>query len=172
MFISNYFYLASIIIMKQFNLINNTLTLKVKKSPLFVRSVMFLFSFLFFVAPVVGMGFAISFGGKFHIGYIIGLFLFCLLGFYLLRISLWNTYGKEVIVFNKSTISYEADYGWFKDGKKVINAEHLNYTMRIIGYEEDKKSGLIISNNDDTIESVVKMDNDELVELIQLLIDN
>ncbi|WP_262710520.1 hypothetical protein [Aureibaculum algae] len=44
--------------------------------------------------------------------------------------------------------------------------------MRIIGYKEDKKSGLIISNNDDTIESVVKMDNDELVELIQLLIDN
>ncbi|WP_117883577.1 hypothetical protein [Aureibaculum luteum] len=114
----------------------------------------------------------ISFGGEFHIGYIIGLFLFCLLGFYLLRISLWNTYGEEIIVFNKSTINYEADYGWFKDGRKVINVEHLNYTMRIIDYEEDKKSALIISNNDDTIESVVKMDNDELVELIQLLTDN
>ncbi|MBJ2173165.1 hypothetical protein JBL43_02870 [Aureibaculum sp. A20] len=155
--------------MQQFNLNNNTLTLKVQKSPLFVRSVMFLFSFLFFIAPVVGMGFAISFGGKFHIGYIFMMILFGLLGFYLLRISLWNTYGEEVIIFNKSTINYEANYGWFKDGKKLINSDNVKYSSRAIGYEEDEKSALIIENSDNKIESVVKIHNDELNELIQLL---
>ncbi|MDY7394152.1 hypothetical protein UMM65_02785 [Aureibaculum sp. 2210JD6-5] len=155
--------------MKQFNLNNGTLTLKVKKSPLVVRSIMFVFSFLCFLLPIMGIVMAISIGSKFHIGFIIVLFLFGLIGFYLLRISLWNTYGKEVIELNEKTVNYEANYGWFKDGKKTINSDNLNYTIRPIGYEEDKKGVLIINNDDSVIESVVKIPILQLEELVKIL---
>lgn len=81
--------------MQQFNFKNNTLNLKVKKSPLAVRIIMFFFAFAFFVFPVLGTIVDILTGGGMQFGYLIGIGIFALMGFYLLRVSLWNTYGEE-----------------------------------------------------------------------------
>ena len=102
---------------KQYQIAENSLTLRVKPSPLFVRAVMFLLAFAFFLAPVSGILVSLFSGQGFHIGYLIGGFIFGVLGFYLLRIALWNTYGTEFITFHPDHINYIADYGWFKDGK-------------------------------------------------------
>ncbi|MDO5980004.1 hypothetical protein [Flavivirga spongiicola] len=105
--------------MKSYEINNNQLILKVRKSPVFIRSVMFLFSFLFFFSPLMGIALSISMGYQFHFGFLIWIGLFGLMGFYMLRISLWNTYGYETIVFDKQKVTYQANYGWFKDGKKL-----------------------------------------------------
>ncbi len=88
------------------------------------------------------------------------------MGFYLLRIALWNTYGKEEITFNGSNIEYFADYGWFKDSIKPKEIVPLVYSIRQIGYEEDKKGALVIGKADRAIECVTKMKSIEIEELI------
>ncbi|GAA3610318.1 hypothetical protein GCM10022396_29370 [Flavivirga amylovorans] len=91
------------------------------------------------------------------------------MGFYLLRVSLWNTYGYETIFFNEQKLTYEANYGWFKDGKKVITISSLSFTIKQIGYEEDKKGTLIIETDDSCIECATKMPIHEIKELIEKL---
>lgn len=174
--------------MKQFELQNNILRLRVKKAPVLIRIFLFLFAFLLFTGPLFGVITSAANGGGFHLGFFAVIFIFGLLGFYLLRNALWNTYGEELIQFNGHEISYEANYGWFKDGKKVVKIEVIHFSIRTIGYVDENLGMLIISNSDlnlkssDTrqldqitnegdikIESVVKMPIDQLEELIGLL---
>lgn len=153
--------------MKQYDIKEKTITLKVKKSPLFVRGIMFFFAFASFILPCIGIIMAISSGKRFHLGFLIGLFFFGLIGFYLLRISLWNTYGEETIIFQKPTIKYEANYGWFKDGKKSLNFNNPIFSINKIGYEEDKIGILVIEEDTEKIESVVKIPISQIEELIE-----
>ncbi|WP_289661402.1 hypothetical protein [Flavobacterium panacagri] len=152
--------------MKQYNYENNILNLKVKKSPFLVRLVMFLFSFSFFVFPIFGAIFSVVLGFGLHIGFFIGIGIFSLLGFYLLRMSLWNTYGEENISFFEDKIIYEANYGWFKDGKRETVISNPNFYAVPAGYEEDKEGVLIITSDDIQVESVVKMPILQLEELL------
>ncbi|WP_194767100.1 hypothetical protein [Tamlana sp. I1] len=153
--------------MTQYELTEKTVTLKVRKSSIFVRGIMFFFAFASFILPLTGIIIAMINGKRFHIGFLIGLFLFGLIGFYLLRISLWNTYGEETIKLRKPTIEYEANYGWFKDGKRSINFNNPVFSIDKIGYEEDKTGILVIEEGTEKIESVVKMKICEIEELIE-----
>lgn len=155
--------------MKQFDFKNNTLILKVKKAPFLIRGIMFLIAFLSAILPLSGIIIAISLGNSFHFGFLIGVGLFGLIGFYLLRISLWNTYGEETIIFYNSKIEYEANYGWFKDGKKTFNIDRPNYSIKQIGYVDDKKGTLVLKDGNEIIESVVKMSINDLEDLIERL---
>lgn len=159
---------------KQYQLTGNELILNVNKTNLFIRSTLFLFAFLFFSIPLVILLLAISFGFGMHIGYFILLFIFGLLGFYLLRIALWNTFGKEIIQISNAQINYIADYGWFKDGKKQVNisldtTSPIEYRIRELGYEDENKGALIIEIGEEEIFCVTKMDVSEIEELIILL---
>jgi hypothetical protein len=154
--------------MSQFTFKNNQLKLSVRKSPLIIRIVLFLFAFAFFIFPVLGTIASIVSGGGLQFGLLIGIGIFALLGFYLLRIALWNTYGKETILFLESEIIYEADYHWFKDAKKVIENKNINYLFSPTGYEEDNEAVLILDNGKDAIECAVKMPQQQIDELIIL----
>ena len=159
--------------MKQHELNNGELTLRVNRSPIFVRIVIFLFAFLFFLLPLVGMILSILMGNGFHIGFLIGIGFFGLMGFYLLRIGLWNTYGTEIIKLQSGKVVYEANYGWFKDAKKTKEITPLSFSLKQIGYEEDNEGVLIIGSHDSIIECVTKMSIDEINELIKKLkVDN
>ena len=156
--------------MAQFILENNKLILKVKKPPLIVRVVLFFLAFSFFLIPFSGMVLSLLLGGRFHFGFLIGIVFFGLIGFYMLRNSLWNTFGNEVLLFNKKNqVQYEADYGWFKDGKKITNFNFLKFSIRPVGYEEDFMGALVIEDENNRIETVVKIPNEQLGELIILL---
>lgn len=155
---------------KQYNFQNNTLKLKVKKSPFLVRAVMFALAFSLFIFPVLGAVFNIATGGGLNIMFFIVIGLFSLLGFHTLRMSLWNTYGEETIVFSADKIIYEADYGWFKDGKKeTVISSKPNFYFVPAGYEDDKEGVLIITSDNITIQSVVKIKIIQLEELISIL---
>ena len=156
--------------MKQYHLESNTLILNVKKGPLMMRSVLFFFAFFGFVAPLAAIGFALSNKSGLHFGFFISIFIFGLMGFYLLRLSLWNNYGKETIKFENGDIHYFADYGWFKDGRKNKPLiAPLQYDIEKIGYEEDHKGRLIISSGNEVIKCVTTMPIPQIEQLINEL---
>jgi len=152
--------------MKQFELKNNHLTLTSKASPLLVRILILFCSLISIILPVAGMIGSMVNGNRFHFGSLIATGLFGLLGFYLLRVFLWNSYGKEVISFNQNNVIYEADYKWFKDGKKIKDIDSPNYSIRSIGYEDENFGSLVISSDQYSIESVIKMPTEQLEDLI------
>ncbi|SHH74777.1 hypothetical protein [Flavobacterium defluvii] len=155
--------------MKQYTLEFNTLNLKVKKSPLIIRFIMFLLAFSFFTFPLLGVIFSVANGAGMQIGYFLAIGLFGVVGFYLLRVSLWNTYGEETIDFLSNKIIYEANYGWFKDAKKEIELIHPQYSHKSVGYEEDNEAVLIITCENAEIETAVKMPLAQIEELILIL---
>lgn len=155
--------------MKQYQLHNNTLVLNVKKSPVFVRGLLFFGAFICFAAPLLGIATAISLRQEFKIGYLISIFLFGLIGFFMLRHALWNSFGKETITFYTADIVYEADYKWFKDGKKSMSQKAPMFTIAPIGFTEDQTGTLSIQESDARIDSVVKLPIKDLKLLIQEL---
>lgn len=154
----------------QFLFDEDELILLVKRPNGFLRGFFFFFAFASPLLPLLGFIGSVVNGNGFHFGFIIGLALFSLLGFYLLRMALWNTYGKEVIKFSRNKISYEADYGWFKDGKKEIDVvERTTYGIEILGYEDENKGALLIIHGKEIHQCVTKMDTAELEQLIEEL---
>jgi hypothetical protein len=123
--------------------------------------------------PVLGMVLNFMERNAFHFGYLIGLGIFSLISFYFVRLFLWNTYGKEVIIFNKEFLEYYADYKYFKGNQQKIKNDELSYVYNKIGYEEEHL-GLfsIISNNNEQIQSAIKLPLMELIELRNLLTNN
>lgn len=157
---------------KRYNLTHNTLELYVKKSPPIGRSFILFLAFICVTLPIMGMVFNYRNGGAFHFGFIIGLGLFTLIGFYFVRLFLWNTYGKEVITFEDTTVRYYVDYHYFKGNQQEITYEELVFEIEPIGFEEEQLGRLIIAANDkDFISSSVRIDLLALEEIITKLKD-
>jgi len=155
---------------KRHTLNHKTLELYVKKSPPIGRGFILFLAFAMVALPVMGMVMNFLDGGAFHFGFLIGLGLCSLISFYLVRLFLWNTYGKEVITIGDTTVSYYVDYHYFKGNQKEITYEELAFEIEQIGFEEEKLGRLIIAANDmDFIHCSVNMNLTELVEIIQKL---
>ena len=152
--------------MDQFSFENNQLKLKVSKTPVFVSLILIIITFLCFALPIFGIVFNAVEGNGIKIGGILVFGVFCLIGFYLLRISLWISYGQEIIKFNENEIIYIADYRWFKDGEKTLEKNEITYSIKPVGYEEENNGILVISNGKSEIESVVKIPKENLEKLI------
>jgi hypothetical protein len=155
--------------MHQYTLSGKSLTLKVKKSPLLVRSVMYFFSFLFFALPIAGFVSTIVMGEQIKFGHFIMLGVFGLLGGYMWKISLWNTHGTELIQLSGKKIEYQASYLWFKGPHKIIEVDALEFSIVGIGYEEDNLGLLEIKSGEKSIRCVTKMPEDTLRDLITIL---
>lgn len=70
------------------------------------------------LAPIIALFFFLSEKEGLHFGPFVSIAITWLIGYYLLRIILWNTYGKEIIHLHPNSIKYIADYKWFKDSQK------------------------------------------------------
>ena len=90
----------------------------------------------------------------------------------MLRISLWNTYGSETIKFDKEIVTYEADYGWFKDGKKTVEISPLVFQINRVGYDDENKGVLCIGNIKPSIDCVTKMPINQIEKLMAELNEN
>lgn len=158
---------------KHYQLKENQLTLKVKKAPYYIRIVFLIIAILFFTIPLIGLIFNTTLGGDFHVGFLIGMFLFGILGIYILRIYLWNTRGVEVLMWTEDNISYYADYGIFKDGKKELKIKiPIQFSFQKTGYDEDNLGNLVIESEDSKLVCVTKIPIDKLDELIDILKQN
>ena len=153
--------------MKQYSLTGNKLHLKVKKTPFLVRIFLISLTSFIFLMPFISAILIISSDSEFKLGNFL-LFIFCgLVGFYFLRLTLWNIYGREIIIFKENKFSYNTDYKWFKGKMQHLEInEPLEFGINPIGYEEDFKGALEISSGELFFHCVTKMPEAELKELI------
>jgi hypothetical protein len=158
--------------MNQISFQNNIIKLNIIKAPLIIRIIFFLFAFASFIFPILGMIISLTLGNNFNISFLIGIGFFSVLGFYLLRIALWNSYGEESIKRINNELIYEADYRWFRDGKKAIEIKNIKYSILPVGYEEDNNGILVLENGKNKIECSVKIPKQELEELIEKMKNN
>jgi len=153
--------------MDQIDFKQSELILRVKRSPLLGRILLYLITFLSIALPLGGFIVNMSSNVGLSFFHILFLFVFALIAFYMLRVSLWNTYGFEIIQFGNSKLTYVADYHWFKDKVKEFSFENINYDIKPIGYEEDNKGILVIKFDDDRVlETVAKIPISDLESLI------
>lgn len=157
--------------MKQIEFNNNILILKVKKAPLFARILLYTIAFLGVFLPSVGVIFALLNETEIKFGGLIFIFILGLFSFHMLRIALWNTYGKEILNFSKGKIHYTTDYQWFKSKTKEVNSENISFDLKTVGDEKSNKGVLVIISNDEIIlETVTQIPISELKILIEELV--
>ena len=154
---------------------NNQLVLKVKKPSIFVLFFSFGFATFCMLLPIIILILILSSSdGENPVKFLTLIFLSFpfFFGLFLLRISLWNSLGKEIYIFENEKINFVADYGWFKDGRKEILNQNINFNSIPKGYENENKGVLILESNGEKLESVVKIPFPELENLILNLNSN
>ena len=150
---------------KQFNIEENRMIISARKSPLFIRIVLTSFLVLIALIPIAVTFFVLTFGDGPHIGIVFSYVLFWGIGFYLLKLTLWNSVGREILSLENEKISYVADYGLFKDGRKEIETEDL-VTEVIQEEHSDKPYGrLRLKTKTNSLETILQMTISEIEEL-------
>ncbi len=150
---------------------NDRLVLKVKKPSLFVLILSFGMSFLFLLLPLIVLMAIMSTGdgeNPLHFMHFVFLAIPFSFGIFLMRISLWNYYGKEIYIFGQENLEYFADYNWFKDSVKLMKMSDIYFLFKFYS-ENDKVGQLLISDGQSEIESVIKLSNDDLEKLVNRL---
>ncbi|MGE8241430.1 hypothetical protein D3C87_838780 [compost metagenome] len=152
--------------MKQIDLRQNRLMLKEQTGSLIARLFIYLLTIFTIVLPLSGLIANILNGGVTIVSIAIYA-VFGLIAFYMLRVSLWNTYGSEIIHFQENKLNYTADYHWFKGGSKEFDFDKINFSIERTGYNEDNKGILIIKFDEkEKFETVSKLPLSDLEDLI------
>ena len=116
--------------------------------------------------PITGLVTRIVMGGGFHIVFLFTIAFFGLLGFYLLKIVLWNSFGREIISLNNLKTTFISDYKYFQNKVEIENLDFTSFSFTPVGYKEDNLGALVIGDDDIILESVVKIPINQLEELI------
>ena len=153
----------------QYAVEKNKIILKVKKAHPILRFLFYAMFSIIFLGPIIGFIISINVGKPFHFKYVFGMIASSLLGFYILRYALWNSFGKEIIELRSEKISYITDYKFFRDKKNYIRKDHLTFSYRTIGYIEDQMGCLNIHVGEEIIQSVVKMPILDIENLLKKL---
>ena len=148
------------------NFSNSTLTLQSKKASLFARIVLLVLVIKFFLNTLMLIVLVI-FAFDINFGHLILFIILSLIGYYFLRLFLWNSYGKEIIVFDKERIYYFADFKLFKDSRKSINSKNAKFEIKEISSSTSKMGLLKISNESEVIETVTKLNMQEFAYFVK-----
>jgi len=152
--------------MNQIELKQNQLILKEKRGALIARLFIYLLTIFTITLPLGGL-IANVLHGEMTIISIAIYAIFGLIAFYMLRVSLWNTYGAEIIHFQTKKINYTADYRWFKDNLKEFDFDKIGFMIEKIGYEEDNKGILVVKFDEkEVLETVSKFPLADLETLV------
>lgn len=144
---------------------SSQLTIYAKKSPLFIRIVLNLTLLIVILIPLAVSFFVVNNGDVPSIGIAFSFIICWGVGFFLLRVTLWNSGGREILTLDPEKISYIADYTLFKDGRQEITTEDLE-TEIIYEDEPNKPFGRLRLRNESTsIETVLQTTITELEEI-------
>lgn len=150
---------------KQFNIDDNQLIISTRKSPIFIRIVLTTFLVLIASIPIAVTIFVLKSGEGPFIGIVFSFLLCWGIGFYLLKLTLWNSVGREILSMETDKISYVADYRLFKDGRKEIEIKDLE-TELIHEEQSDNPLGrLRLRTKSNSLETVLQMTISEVEEL-------
>lgn len=92
-----------------------------------------------------------------------------LIGFYLLRIALWNGYGKELIKLENQNVTYQADYKIFKSKKLCFKLEDLNIEL-IPSKKQRNTSHLLIRSQERHVQTSISMSSETLLAFRDLVL--
>ncbi len=134
----------------------NQILINHAKTSWLIRAILTLVFLICGMTPILWTYFMFSNAEEFHIGIFISYFIFGLLGFLMLRIVLWNTFGKEIISLSQDKITYIADYKYFKDGQKELATDKLQVEIIYEDTTSVNVGRLRIFNPEGEIETVLK----------------
>ena len=146
----------------QIKINDSQVSISARKAPVFIRLILTLILSVLILIPIAVTFYYLVYQDGPHIGIAMSFILCWGVGFYLLRITLWNWAGQEILTLNQENISYNADYRFFKDGRKEIVLKDLE-TEIIYEDESNKQLGrLRLKNKSTSIESVLQVRISEL----------
>jgi hypothetical protein len=140
----------------QLSLDGNTLVVTLGKTSIIVRGIILFFAAFSFLMPLVILIFMMANHADFKFGFVILFIILWLPAYYLLRIVLWNSYGKERLIFSREKVIYEADYKFFKDSKQELSG---NISVEIVKNSSSNKdeSTLLLKSEIEKIETVIAL---------------
>ncbi len=141
-----------------------TLEIFVKRASLFVIVTLTIISIISFLIPIASAVFMIM-TDTINFSLVIIIILLWGSGIYLLRIILWNTCGKEIIIFKPDKVIYIGDYRLFRDGKIEIENNSIEILTHNIPGSNQEYSYLTIGNKFAQIKTVTKLPIDILKEI-------
>ncbi len=134
----------------------NEVVIDHKPTPIIIRAVLTVALLVCLLIPLLVTFFVLSTGDGFHIGILISYALFWGAGFYLLRVILWNNFGKEIISMSNGGLTYVADYRFFKDGLKTLDSQNLQAEIIHEDTMDNHVVRLKIYNDSDEIQTVLQ----------------
>lgn len=123
------------------------------KSPLATRIPILVLAIVCALIPFAVLGYRLVEGLGFHISIVIMILFFGAFSYSLLRTLLWNTYGREILLFKEDTITYTTDYKHLKGSSFGIQSD-ISTQFSYVNKEQDTYL-FKIENEFDCIESVL-----------------
>ena len=136
------------------------------KNPIFIRIVLAGILIICLLSPVLAVFFMLSSGMRPHLGIVILFLIFWGAGFFLLRVILWNTYGREILFLEKNEINYVADYKYFKDGKQKISTQNIEVEVLPDDTNNETRGRIKFTNEETEIETVLFSEIKTLNEIV------
>ena len=144
---------------------DNQIIIDHTKTPWIIRVILTLILSICALIPLAVTFFVLSQGDGPHISIFISYLIFWGLGFYLVRVVLWNTFGKEIISLDQNRVTYIADYKYFKDGKKELNSHGLQTEIIYEDTMDIHVGRLRIFNQTEEIETVLQSSLSDLEKM-------
>lgn len=134
----------------------------------FIFSILILIAFL---TPIIVTFLAVRTGGEIKFGIIIFYLILWLSGVYIVRLMLWNIYGKEVFKKSGETIYYYSDYKLVKDNFKKFDINESKVFLKSSKLYGDIFYHILIVSNNDSFNSSIKIQEKD-VDFIKAKIDD
>lgn len=139
----------------QIQITNNQITILGSRTPLFIRIILTFVISICGLIPILVTMYMMIIGDGLHFGLALSIIIFWGLGFYLLRILLWNTYGKEILNLDQNKIQYLADYKLFIDGRQELTPDKIEVEINNENSLDAENGRLRIKNSIDCIEMML-----------------
>lgn len=143
----------------------NQIVITGTKAPLFTRIPFLVIAIIAVLIPFSVLVYRAVEGLGFHVGTIPVFLATGSIAYFMLRMFLWNTYGKETLTFTEDGIIYQSDYKYFK-GREIVVAKSKN--MQFSSHNKEKGSCLFsIENKESRIENVLPISRNHLQKIQQ-----
>lgn len=144
---------------------DSKITISVKKAPLMIRFSFGLLVFILGIMPIGVTTLALTYWESLHIGLLFSFILCWGVGFYLLKVTLWNWIGREVLTLKPQSIHYIANYILFKDGHQKINTSNLDASVVFNPTSSQGFGTLILTNKNESLCTTVQLSEIDLKKL-------
>ncbi|MEO5645704.1 MAG: hypothetical protein ABIQ40_13400 [Bacteroidia bacterium] len=132
----------------------SVLTTFTHKTPKLIRLILSVLAIVAFLSPIVATINLIINDREIKFGLFGSFIILWSAGYYMIRIVLWNSFGKEVITFDDDKVTYYCDYKYFQGSKKQIKTDQLKIELVKSGGQNDLAT-LCFTNADEKIEMVI-----------------